>query len=100
MGLFSGLNFTLPMLSKAELESLDLDKELADIRRMVSSGIVPSGKRLKEYISACYQKGVFDSRRDDIIVSLAEICNLEESLAKESDPELREVLVMAEWIEA
>ena len=99
MGSFSGLNFNLPMLSKAEIESLDLDKELTDIQRMVNSGIVPSGSRLKEYLSACYQKGEFDSRRDSIIISLAEICNLEESLAKESDPELREAMVMVEWIE-
>ncbi|MDO8748326.1 MAG: hypothetical protein Q7J72_04320 [Candidatus Omnitrophota bacterium] len=99
MGSFSGLNFNLPMLSKAEVESLDLDKELTDIQRMVNSGIVPSGNRLKEYLSACYQKGEFDSRREGIIVSLVEICNLEESLAVESDPALREALVMAEWIE-
>ena len=99
MGSFLGLNFNLPMLSKAEIESLDLDQELTDIQRMVNSGIVPSGSRLKEYLSACYQKGEFDSRRDSIIISLAEICNLEESLAKESDPELREAMVMVEWIE-
>src|SRR3989339_1726834 len=99
MGSFLGLNFNLPMLSKADIESLDLDKELTDIQRMVNSGIVPSGSRLKEYLSACYQKGEFDSRRDSIIISLAEICNLEESLAKESDPELREAMVMVEWIE-
>lgn len=98
MGSFSGLNFNLPLLSKAELESFNLDAELADIQKMVNSAMVPSGNRLKEYLWACHQKGELDSRRDDIIISLAEICGLEESLAKESDPDLREALVMAEWI--
>lgn len=100
MGSFSKLDFDLPALSKAELDSFDLARESSDIQRMVEAGVVPSGDRIKKYLWACYQKGEFGPRRDGIIVCLAQICALEESLDVESSPDLREALVMAEWIEA
>ena len=43
----SSLDFSLPALSKAEIESFDLDTELAAIQKMASAGIAPSDERLK-----------------------------------------------------
>ena len=43
-GSFTGLDFSLPMLSKDEIESFDLDKEIIAIRNMVREGLSPPAK--------------------------------------------------------
>ena len=76
-GSFSGLDFSLPMLSRTEIESFDLDEELAVIRDMVKGGMVPSGQRLKEYLAACFEKGEIKDKIDSLILCLAGIFELQ-----------------------
>lgn len=96
MGSFSGLNFSLPVLSAATLEAMDLDKELEDIRNMVKAGVIPSGDRVKEYLAACFQKGKMAEKQDGLLLCLSEIYRLQEEEVLETSPELRESLVIIE----
>lgn len=96
MGSFIGRNYTLPTLSSSALERIDLGKELASLHQMSSSGIVPSGQRIKEYEAALFQKGRFEEKQDDLLVCLAEIYRLAEEEVLETSPELRESLVIAD----
>ncbi|MEK6564568.1 MAG: hypothetical protein AABZ65_06040 [Candidatus Omnitrophota bacterium] len=95
-GSFTGLDFSLPMLSRAEIESFDLEKELADIRHMVRRGIAPSGQRLKEYLAACFEKGETKDKIDSFILCLADIFELQQFEAREASPEYKEALVIAD----
>ena len=95
-GSFSGLDFSLPRLSRAEIESFDLDKELADIRNMAKGGIVPSGQRLKEYLAACFEKGEIKDKIDNLILCLADIFELQQFEAGETSPDYKEALVIAD----
>ncbi|MEW6076100.1 MAG: triose-phosphate isomerase, partial [Candidatus Omnitrophota bacterium] len=92
MGNLSGLNFSLPRLSNAE--QINLGSEFAQIQKMLKAGITPSGERLKEYVAACYQKGVLKEHTDEIVASLVNICKLEEEQVASSTTELKEVLLM------
>ena len=96
MGTFSGLNFSLPRL--ANLDSINLDEELLQIRNMVKAGILPSGQRLKEFLAACWQKGELKERKADTIACLVDICRLQEDAVVETPAELKEALVIAETI--
>lgn len=73
-----------------------MDQELAALRNMVKAGLVPSGERVKEYLAACFQKGRFEEKQDDLLVCLAEIYSLEEEEVLETSPELRESLVIVD----
>jgi triosephosphate isomerase len=92
MGNLSGLNFSLPRLSNAE--KINLGSEFAQIQKMLKAGITPSGERLKEYVAACYQKGVLKEHTDEIVASLVNICKLEEERVDTSTTEFKEVLLM------
>jgi hypothetical protein len=96
MGSFSGLNFDLPKL--ANLEKIDLDDEFKQITLMVERGIIPSGERVKEYLSACYQKQELGSRAEDLMLCLMRICKLEEENVQPSDAALRESLVLVDSV--
>lgn len=98
MGSFSGLNFSLPQLTKAELERTNLDAEMQQIENMVEAGIVPSGQRIKEFIAACMQKGEINYRVDNLLLCLIDICKLQEENVTESSPELREALAIVDSI--
>ena len=95
-GSFSGLDFSLPRLSRAEIESFDLDTELADIRNMVKGGMAPSGQRLKEYLAACFEKGETEDKVDSLILCLADIFELQQFEAREASPDYKEALVIAD----
>ncbi|MEK6568095.1 MAG: hypothetical protein AABZ27_05120, partial [Candidatus Omnitrophota bacterium] len=95
-GSFSGLDFSLPILSRAEIESFDLEKELADIRNMVRRGIAPSGQRLKEYLAVCFEKGETKDKIGSLILCLADIFELQQFEAREAPPEYKEALVIAD----
>lgn len=96
MGSFSGLNFNLPRLSRAELARFNIDSEMEQIQRMASSGIVPSGERIKELVAACVQKGQISQRADNLLLCLIDICKLQEESACGSSPEFREALVIVD----
>lgn len=92
MGNLSGLNFSLPKLSN--LESIDLDEELSQIKDMLKAGITPSGERLKEYVAACYQKGVLKQHMDEIVASLVDTCKLEEEKMDQATNEVKELMLI------
>ena len=92
MGSFSGLNFALPKLSNVAM--INLDEEFGQIQRMVTGGITPSGARVKELIAACFEKREINSRRGEMIICLRDIFQLEEENLVETDPELKEALVI------
>lgn len=96
MGSFNGLNFKLPQLSQAELERINVDSEMQQIKNMVQAGITPSGERIKELIAACVQKKEMNSQADSLLFCVADIFKLEEENASESSPELREALVIVD----
>jgi len=94
MGSLSGLNFRLP--NSPELARMDLDREEAELNKMVEAGIVPSGERLKEYLSACHYRNETDERMESLISCLIQACRLEEEQVVESTPEFKEALVIAD----
>jgi len=96
LGTFSGLDFSLPKLSKAELEKMNLDTEMRQISNMVENEMIPSGQRVKELVAACAQKGEMNRRISDLIALLAQTLKLEEETVSESSPELRELLVIVD----
>ncbi|MFH0935953.1 MAG: hypothetical protein V1828_03775 [Candidatus Omnitrophota bacterium] len=96
MGSFSGLDFNLPRLSRAELERINVTFEMQEIGKMVQAGILPSGERIKELIAACVQKGEITVRADNLLLCLIDICKLQEESACESSPEFREALVIVD----
>nr|MBP7217290.1 hypothetical protein [Candidatus Omnitrophota bacterium] len=93
LGSFSTLHFNLPKVSTL---NINLDKELADIERMVKAGIVPSGERLKEYIALCYQAKAAKSQLDALVPTLMSICKLQEVTLTAADAGLQEVLVLVD----
>lgn len=96
MGSFRGLDFGLPRLSRAEIERIDVESQIGQIKNMVSSGISPSGRRVKELVAACAQKGQISAYADDLLACIGDILKLEEETAKESSVELKEALVLAD----
>lgn len=94
MGNFSGLNFTLPKLS--HLEDINLDEELESIQKMLKAGIMPSGERLKEYVAACYQKGVSGRYIDGIINFLVDICRMQEDEISVTPDDIKALLLVVD----
>jgi hypothetical protein len=84
----------LPKLAK--LEAINLNQELDSIQQLIQAGIIPSGERLKAYVSACYQKQAMKSQLDALIPSLVEICKLEEQRCERAEPALLETLVLVD----
>ena len=96
MGSFSGLNFKLPQLTKAELAQININSEMQQIKNMVQSGITPSGQRIKELVAACVQKKEMASQANSLLLCLADVFKLEEENASASSPELMEALVIVD----
>jgi len=92
----SSLDFSLPALSKAEIESFDLDTELAAIQKMASSGIAPSDERLKEYLAVCFAKERTGPEIDNLKLCLLDVFEQQQLEAKETPNGYKEVLVIAD----
>src|SRR3990167_159210 len=92
----SSLDFSLPALSKAEIESFDLDTELSAIQRMASSGIAPSDERLKEYLAVCFAKERTGPEIDNLKLCLLDVFEQQQLEAKETSNGYKEVLVIAD----
>jgi len=95
MGSFEGLNMRLPQLSSSALLSFNISQEIEQLNQMVSSGILPSGERVQELVSACLQKGQLQAYQEEILTILAETCKLQEGECCESSDELKIALVAA-----
>ncbi|MGE5308327.1 MAG: hypothetical protein ACM3OC_04520 [Deltaproteobacteria bacterium] len=70
------------------------DRELARLETMVAGGMMPSGQRMKEFVSDCRRKGgiaVYEAR---ILNCLAVILRKEEEEARSTDPALRDVFAL------
>jgi hypothetical protein len=93
VGNLSGLKFNLPRMS--DLDSINLDTELIQIKRMANSGVIPSGERLKAFAVACHQKKEL-GKIDEMIGCLIGICKLEEEQVVETSSDLKEVLLIAD----
>ena len=92
----SSLDFSLPALSKAEIESFDLDTELAAIKRWPHPGIAPSDERLKEYLAVCFAKERTGPEIDGLKLCLLDVFEQQQLEAKETPNGYKEVLVIAD----
>jgi ribosomal protein S18 acetylase RimI-like enzyme/SAM-dependent methyltransferase len=72
--------------------SLQNDQDWLEIQNMLSSGITPSGERLKDYAGKCSGQRDFNK----ILSCLADILRLEEDRVVYTDPALRQLLVVLE----
>jgi len=95
MGSFEGLNLKLPQLSSSALVSFNLDEEIGQLNQMISGGIIPSGGRVQELVSAAIQKGELAQYQTEILTILAETCKLQEGECCEASDELKVALVAA-----
>ena len=96
MGSLVNLKFSLPKVEN--LTSFNPDREMRQIKDMLNAGVIPSSQRLKEYVAACYQKGLIEKYSTQILACLVDICKIEESQAVASDSGLKELLVIADAI--
>ncbi len=83
----------------SRLSSINLDEEWSSIEKMASSGIKPSTERIKEYAQASSVLGKISQDKDKIIVCVSYILRQEEDSYCETDPVLRDILVVLESIE-
>ena len=83
-------------ISMSRLKRVDLGKEWSDIEQLVSSGIAPSGERIKEYLQASSAKGELDNDIDKVLTCISEVFRLEEDKGSSTDEVLRDVLVVLE----
>jgi len=82
----------------SRLSSINLDEEWVSIERMVSSGIKPSTERIKEYTQASSVLGKMSQDKEKIILCIADILRQEEEQNCETDPILRDILVVLESV--
>ncbi len=92
----SSLDFSLPELSKAEIEAFDLDKELELIQRMASSGIDPIDERLKKYLAVCFARGRTGKEIDDFKLCLEDVFIAQQLDARQTPEGYKEVIVIAD----
>lgn len=92
MGSLSGLSFNLPKVNN--IDSINLNTELAQMQKMLAAGIMPSGERLKEYVAACYQKGELETYAGDIAVFLSDICKFDEERVAQTSNEVKETMLI------
>lgn len=96
IGSFRGLNFSLPAAST--IAQVNIDKELAEISKMVDTGIMPNGERVKELIAACYHKQELANHQQELMSCLIRICKLEEDMVVPTGKEIKEALVIIDSI--
>lgn len=94
----TSLSLTLPQLGS--LAQIDLDEEMQLMKNMLAAGNLPSGDRIKEYVAACYQKGEWADRAEDVIACLIEVCQLQEEEASETPTEIKEVMIIVDSLSA
>jgi len=97
MGSFQGLDLRLPLLSKAELEGIDIGREMAAMEQMINAKIDVSTDRLKRLLAAMSQKDAFSAQREtQLLPLLLRLCWLKEERGVETTPDFRAVLLIAD----
>ena len=97
MGSFQGLDLRLPRLSKAELEEIEISRELAAVEQMINAKIDVSTDRLKRLLAAMSQEGAFNAQREiRLLPLLLRLCWLKEERGVETTPDFRAVLLIAD----
>jgi enolase len=74
----------------------NLDVEWESIYRLVQMNVSPSSQRIKEFLWGCCQKGELDQRATDVLACIGEILRLEENEAKDTEPDIKNMLVLLE----
>ncbi|MGD0336391.1 MAG: transaldolase family protein [Candidatus Omnitrophota bacterium] len=87
-------NFKMPQLSK--LKAIDVDKEKAELDKMLAAKILPSSDRVINYVSACYLRSGNDTDMSSGMSCLVDYFRLEESLDADSAPQLKAFLAVIE----
>ena len=81
-------------MSVSNLQRLDLSSELLDIQRLVSSGIVPSVERIKEFFAAGCLKGALPADAKKVTSCIASILRTQEQSCELTNPALKDILVV------
>jgi hypothetical protein len=89
----SNLRVNLNGATLQRLSNINVDEELTQLQRMLSSGITPSTERIREYIQASCTKGDFN--KDKVILCISDILRIEEEYSS-TEPMLRDILVVLE----
>jgi hypothetical protein len=76
--------------------SLNLEKELPRIEKMIDVGLQPSTQRIGECAAACRIKGETEKYSEALLTCIAGILRMEEAKAQPTEKELRELLVQLE----
>jgi len=74
--------------------SINLNRELEDIQKMIDAGIIPSTDRIKEYVARSCIKGESDMQK--VVSCIADILRLEEDRCSLTEPMLKDILVVLE----
>ena len=97
VGSFQGLDLRLPLLTKAELEGIDINRELAAVEQMINAKVDVSTDRLKCLLAAMRQKDAFSAQREtQLLPLLLRLCWLKEDRGIETTPDFRAVLLIAD----
>ncbi|MHB8157948.1 MAG: hypothetical protein ACYDEQ_11245, partial [Desulfocucumaceae bacterium] len=94
----SNLSAGISSSALMRLSNVNLDAEWQQIERMSSSGIKPSPERIREYAQASSASGKISRDKDKIILCIADILRQEEEQNCETDPVLRDILVVLESV--
>jgi hypothetical protein len=76
--------------------NINLNEEWSQIQNMLNAGVVPSSQRIKEYVQACCQGQGSGQEIDKVLTCIADIFRLEEERVSQTDPTLKEFLVLLE----
>ena len=98
VGSFADLKMMLPGINN--VEAIDLDNELRQIQAMVSSSIRPSDTRILEFAAACYYKGEFDQRLEQVSSCVKAAHLADERLGKDSSDTLRLATILPDALYA
>jgi len=98
IGNFGNLKFIAPDIRT--LQKMNLNAEAQALEGMLEKGILPSSQRVKEFIYACSYKKELGARTEQLVSLLTDMCRLQEECVCESEPELRESLMIIEAVES
>ena len=81
---------------RSDYEKFDITKEIDDLEKMVNAGMSPSTDRIKEYLQASCVKGASQQDLKKVLSCIAGILRNEEETCCDTDPVLKDMLVVLE----